>query len=83
MSDINQDGFQHVNDFAAKVAERVKQLRKKKGYSNQEHFAWDHGLSRSQYGKWEQGADMRISSLERLFNALEITPREFFSEGFE
>lgn len=70
-------------DLQAKVGNRIKELRKKKGYKNQEHFAWDKGLSRSQYGKYENGADMRISSLEKVLLALEITPKEFFAEGFD
>ena len=71
------------DDLPGKVGERIKELRKKLGYKNQEHFAWDKGLSRSQYGKYEKGADMRVSSLEKVLAALEITPKEFFSEGFD
>lgn len=71
------------NDLPAKVGKRIKELRIKAGYTNQEHFAWDNQLGRSQYGKYEKGADMRISSLENILNAFKITPKEFFSEGFD
>jgi len=45
-------------------------------------FAYMHNIGRSQYGKYEKGADMRLSTFLRVLNALEITPKEFFSEGF-
>lgn len=36
-----------------KIGIRFKQLRKEKGYSSHETFAYDHGLDRAQYGKIE------------------------------
>ena len=62
---------------------RIKALRKKKGYSNYEFFAYENGISRSQYGKYEQGSDMQFSSLVRLIEMHGMTVKEFFSEGFE
>lgn len=46
--------------------ERLKELRLNAGYSSQEIFAYDHGFSRIQYNKWERGADIKLSSVERL-----------------
>jgi transcriptional regulator with XRE-family HTH domain len=66
-------------EVLAKIAERIRELRKKKGYTSAEFFAYDHDLSRSQYGKYEQGVDdMRITSLIKVINALGVTPQEFF-----
>ncbi len=70
------------NPFIQKLATRIKQLRIKKGYSSYEYFAYDHGFSRSQYGRYEKGEDIRFSSLMKLIDAFEITPVEFFDEGF-
>lgn len=70
------------NPFIQKLAKRIKQLRIKKGYSSYEYFAYDHGFSRSQYGRYEKGEDIRFSSLMKLIDAFEITPVEFFDEGF-
>ncbi|MEM6359647.1 MAG: helix-turn-helix domain-containing protein [Bacteroidota bacterium] len=67
-------------DFFGK---RLKTLRKKKGYTNYEQFAYEHRIGRAQYGRYEKGADIRLSSLLKLLRAMEITPVEFFGEGFE
>jgi transcriptional regulator with XRE-family HTH domain len=64
------------------IGKRLKALRKEKGYSNYEQFAYEHRIGRAQYGRYEKGADMRVSSLLRLLKAMGITPVEFFSEGF-
>jgi transcriptional regulator with XRE-family HTH domain len=65
------------------LANRVKSLRIKKGYTSYEYFAYDNNLSRSQYGRYEKGEDLRFSSLIKVIKAFKITPEEFFSEGFE
>jgi len=65
-----------------KLSKRIKELRIKKGYTSYEYFAYDHGFSRSQYGRYEKGEDIRFSSLMRLITAFELTPSEFFKEGF-
>lgn len=65
------------------LANRIKQLRKEKGYTNYEFFAYDNELPRAQYGRYEKGEDLRFSSLMKLIRAFGITPQEFFSQGFE
>jgi transcriptional regulator with XRE-family HTH domain len=69
--------------FIQKLSKRIKQLRIDKGYSSYEYFAYDHGISRSQYGRYEKGVDLRVSSLIKLIEAFELTPSDFFKEGFE
>ena len=66
-----------------KLGERIKQLRIEKGYTSYEYFAYEHNISRAQFGRYEQGQDLRISSLVKIVNAFEMTLAEFFSEGFE
>jgi transcriptional regulator with XRE-family HTH domain len=65
------------------VAERLKSLRVKKGYTSYEAFANDHDLSRALYGRYEKGKDMRISSLAKIVKAHGMSLEEFFSEGFD
>ena len=60
---------------------RFKALRKAKGYSNYEQFAYLHHIGRSQYGKYEKGADMRLSTFFRVLRALDVDPVGFFQEG--
>lgn len=71
------------NPLIQQLAKRIKELRIKKGYSNYEYFAYEHGISRAQYGRYEKGEDLRFSSLMKLIEAFGMTPEEFFSEGFE
>ena len=52
--------------FIQKLSKRIKQLRINKGYTSYEYFAYDHGISRSQYGRYEKGEDLRVSSLIKL-----------------
>jgi transcriptional regulator with XRE-family HTH domain len=66
-----------------KLANRIKSLRIKKGYSNYENFAFENDIARSQYGKYEKGEDLRYSSLMRVIKALGVSVKEFFSEGFD
>ena len=65
------------------LAKRIKELRLKKGYSNYEFFAYDNEIPRAQYGRYEKGEDLRFTSLLKVIKALGVTPKEFFSKGFE
>jgi transcriptional regulator with XRE-family HTH domain len=64
------------------IGKRMKELRKKK-HSNYEHFAYENELNRVQYGRYENGKDLRMSSFLNILKALKVTPKEFFSEGFD
>lgn len=77
--------FKELNSEATlkKLGERIKQLRIKKGYTSYEYFAYEHNISRAQFGRYEKGQDLRISSLVKIVNAFGVTLSEFFSEGFE
>jgi transcriptional regulator with XRE-family HTH domain len=66
-----------------KLAARIKQLRKSKGHNNSEFFAYEKNINRSQYGKYENGVDMRYSSLLKILDALDVSLKDFFSEGFD
>ncbi len=75
--------MKNQNEQVAKLARRIKSLRISKGYTNYETFAYEKGISRSQYGRYENGEDLRFSSLMRVIEAFDMTPSEFFGEGFE
>lgn len=66
-----------------KLANRIRTLRREKGYSNYENFAYVKELPRAQYGRYEKGEDLKFSSLMKVIRALGVTVSEFFSEGFE
>ena len=66
-----------------RLGERIKQLRVKKGYTSYEIFAFENGINRAQFGRYERGEDLRYSSLLKVCDALGVTVKEFFSEGFD
>lgn len=74
------------DDYTAKQLEnlgkRLREIRKQKGYSNYEQFAFDNEIPRAQYGRYEKGHDLRFSSLLKVLKAMNISLKDFFSEGF-
>ncbi|MCT4327748.1 helix-turn-helix domain-containing protein [Chryseobacterium indologenes] len=71
------------DEILQKLGKRIKQIRIDKGYSSYEYFAYEHNISRAQYGRYEKGEDLRFSSLAKVIHAFGMTMDEFFSEGFE
>ncbi len=67
----------------AQLGKRIKKLRIEKGYTNAEYFAYDHEIARTQYARYEQGEDLRLSTLIKIVKAFDMSLTEFFSEGFE
>ncbi len=67
----------------AKLGKRIKSLRIAKGYKNYENFAFENDIPRAQYGRYENGEDLRFSSLLKVIKAFDMTIAEFFSVGFE
>lgn len=70
------------NEDLIKLGNRIKALRIKKGYTSYEYFAYEHNISRAQFGRYEKGEDLRYTSLLKVVRALDMTLEEFFSEGF-
>jgi hypothetical protein len=69
-------------DALKKLGERIRTLRIEKGYTSYEYFAYEHDISRAQFGRYERGEDLRFSSLVKVANAFGMTLEEFFSKGF-
>lgn len=65
------------------LAKRIRELRIKQGFSNYEYFAYEKEIPRAQYGRYEKGEDLRFTSLIKIIKAFGMTPKEFFSKGFE
>ena len=62
-----------------KIGNRLKFLRKSKGYSSPDLFAYDHGINRSQYGKYEAGrTNITISTLISIIRHFELDLENFF-----
>ena len=74
---------EHINAQLQNLGNRLKELRKEKGYNNYEQFAFDNEIPRAQYGRYEKGQDLRFSSLLKVLEAMDISLKDFFSEGFD
>lgn len=62
---------------------RMKSLRLKKGYTSLERFAHEHDLSRVLYSNYENGkGNITYKNLIKVTKALDISLKDFFSEGF-
>ena len=64
------------------LGDRLKYYRKLKGYNNYEHLAYDAGISRTQYGKYENGGNIKFSTLCKILRHLDISLEDFFQDGF-
>ncbi|MEJ5051020.1 helix-turn-helix transcriptional regulator [Chryseobacterium culicis] len=71
------------DEVLKKLGKRIKEIRIAKGYSSYEYFAYEHNISRAQYGRYEKGEDLRFSTLAKVINAFGMTMNEFFADGFE
>jgi len=65
-------------DELNKVGEKLRKLRIAKGYSNYENFAFDNELNRANYGRYENGANLRLSTLISILECHKMTLEEFF-----
>jgi transcriptional regulator with XRE-family HTH domain len=65
------------------MGERIRDLRKKAGYTSQKTFAYDAEIPRALYGKYEKGSNITIASLYCILQYHQITFEEFFSKGFD
>jgi transcriptional regulator with XRE-family HTH domain len=64
------------------LGDRLRYFRKLKGYTNYEYLAYDMGISRSQYGKYEKGGNIKFTTLCAILKHLNVSLADFFSEGF-
>jgi transcriptional regulator with XRE-family HTH domain len=72
-----------LGELITAMGKRMQQLRKESGYTNYELFAFENELPRAQYGRYERGQDLKISSLLKVIRGYGISIQEFFGEGFE
>jgi transcriptional regulator with XRE-family HTH domain len=69
-----------IEDFYIKVGEKVKTLRKTKGYTSYETFALDFDFDRKQYWRIEKGMNITLKTLVKITNIHNISLSEFFQD---
>ncbi len=62
------------------VAEKLRELRKRKGYTSYEKFSWDHDLSRMQYWRMETGTNFSFTTLLKVLDIHKLTLAALFSD---
>jgi transcriptional regulator with XRE-family HTH domain len=63
-----------------RIGLKLVELRKKKGYTSYETFAYDHDIPRMQYWRMENGKiNITMKSLLRLLAIHKLTLEEFIS----
>jgi transcriptional regulator with XRE-family HTH domain len=64
------------------IGSRLIELRKKKGYTSHESFAYDYDIPRMHYWRIENGkTNLTIRSLMRILDIHKISLEEFFAES--
>lgn len=61
------------------ISKKLKYLRIDAGYSNYEDFAHDADIARAQYGTYEKGANLMITTLIKILKHHKMTLSDFFS----
>jgi transcriptional regulator with XRE-family HTH domain len=56
----------------------LRKLRKEKGFTSHETFAFRMGLARAQYLKYELGGNIQMDSFLLLMKEMDIKPSAFF-----
>ncbi len=64
------------------LGKRIRELRIGAGFSSQEAFAYEAGIPRAQYGRYETGSNITYLTLNRILKYYKMTPEEFF-KGLE
>ena len=76
--------YKAVQKELEEIGQRLKQLRKKKGYKSSESFAFDNELPRVHYWRIEKGrVNLTIRSLVKILQIHKMSLEEFFCEEFE
>jgi transcriptional regulator with XRE-family HTH domain len=68
------------DEWIALISEKIKDLRKEKGYSSYEAFALDHGVDRKQYWRVENGANITVKTLVKILAIHNKELPAFFKE---
>lgn len=68
-----------LSNLLKRIGRKLKELRKKKGYTSHEDFAFDHDIPRVQYWRLEKGqTNLTMKSLVKLLAIHKMSVEEFF-----
>lgn len=78
MKKENKRRYEDREEVLKKIGQRMKEIRKEKGYKNYELFAYENGIPRAQYGRYERGSDLKLSNLLKVLDGFDMSLEDFF-----
>ena len=72
----------YIEQELKNFGDRLRILRKAKGYTNHENFAFENNINRVQYGRYEKGGNIKLATLIRVLKGLDISLKDFFRRRF-
>jgi transcriptional regulator with XRE-family HTH domain len=84
---MSTDKFDEESEYITlllkKLGNRLRAVREAQGETSYEKFAFKKDLNRTQIWRYENGEDLKFSSLLKVLKALDISLKDFFNEGFD
>ena len=77
---VNLKAIAPKEEVIKKIGTKLKESRKSQGFSSYEHVAYELEISRALMGKYENGSDMKISTLVKIIQGLGLKVSDFFSD---
>lgn len=69
-----------IDEQIIKIATKLRQLRKSKGYKSYETFAFENDLNRVQYWRIESGQNITLKTLIKILSIHGISLSDFFHD---
>lgn len=73
-----KDSDKKIDEQIQKIATKIKELRKAKGFTSYETFAFEHDINRVQYWRIEKGQNITLKTLLKVLDIHKITLSDFF-----
>lgn len=84
---MSTDKFDEESEYITlllkKLGNRLRAVREAQGETSYEKFAFKKDLNRTQIWRYENGEDLKFSSLLKVLKALDISLKDFFNDGFD
>lgn len=69
-----------IDSKISQIAEKIKLLRKEKGFTSYETFAFEYDINRVQYWRIEKGNNITLKTLIKVLAIHNLTLNEFFKD---
>ncbi|KAF2336150.1 MULTISPECIES: helix-turn-helix domain-containing protein [Flavobacterium] len=76
MENLDKD----IDTIILQIAEKIKALRKEKGFTSYETFAFEYDINRVQYWRIEKGNNITLKTLIKVLAIHNLTLNEFFKD---